>query len=257
MVYEKTWPILDEFTMLLVNNNRSKAYLQNLVSNGHTPAEVIVLDSSGVVLPEHTDSDLNIYAATSQKFIRHCPEAGISFDEKEHIQTTVKRHGIPYQVLSTLDVNSRQVVDAVKNGLGNYIVYSGPGGTILRKDILSVGKFFLHVHPGWLPDYRGSTTAYYSMLAGDGVGCSVIIMVEAIDEGPIFLRSRFSPSPETDLDYVLDPAVRTATLVDFFNQNRGSTPVPVEWEKEVCSELFFIIHPLLKHLSILSLREET
>ena len=37
-----------EYSMLLVNNNRSKAYLQNLLKNGLLPKKIILLDGKGV-----------------------------------------------------------------------------------------------------------------------------------------------------------------------------------------------------------------
>ena len=190
--------------------------------------------------------------------IRDCKEAGISFDEKEHVQITLKQCRIPYKHLPTLKVNSPQVIQSVRECTGDYIVYSGPGGTILGQEILSTGKYFIHVHPGWLPDYLGSTTIYYSMLAGDGVGCSVIVLTEQIDKGPIFHRRRFQTLPETDLDYVFDPAVRASTLIEFFNLNRGKSlsPILINESDDKESELFFIIHPVLKHLSILSLNNK-
>ena len=46
-----------KFSMLLINNNRSKAYLQNLVLNGFIPENIIVLDDKNIVLPEHTEND--------------------------------------------------------------------------------------------------------------------------------------------------------------------------------------------------------
>ena len=85
-------------------------------------------------------------------------------------------------------INSKIVINEVSKITTNYIVYSGPGGTILRKDILSQGKEFIHVHPGWLPKYRGSTTIYYSMLISFEVGASIILFKEGIDEGPILYQ---------------------------------------------------------------------
>ena len=258
MAYNIKWPVLDKFSMLLINNNRSKAYLQNLFKNDHKPSEAILLDSGNVLLPEHTPMDLKLHSCTNQKMIRDCKEASISFDEKENVQITLNQWEITYKILSTLDVNSPQVIQSVRECPGDYIVYSGPGGAILGQDILSTGKYFLHVHPGWLPNYLGSTTIYYSMLAGDGVGCSVIVLTEQIDKGPIFHRRRFQPFHNTNLDYVFDPAIRAATLIEFFNLNKHKSPSPIlisERDKEE-SELFFIIHPVLKHLSILSLNNE-
>jgi methionyl-tRNA formyltransferase len=254
MGFNNQWPELNKFSMLLVSNNRSKAYLQNLIINSHVPSYVILLDPGSIVLPEHTEND-QVQMASKQKLIQNCHEADISFDEKEHVRVTLEKNNIPFEIIPSLDVNSDKVVNAIKACPGKYVVYSGPGGIILRSEILSTGKYFLHVHPGWLPDYRGSTTIYYSILAGDAVGCSVIAFTEAIDQGPVFYRKIFSPSPYTNFDYVFDPAIRTSTLVDFFNIFRNKIPVSLSEKNEgdVKSELFFIIHPVLKHLSLLSL----
>ncbi|MFH1760574.1 MAG: hypothetical protein ABIA63_05690 [bacterium] len=255
MEYDSKWPVLDRFSMLLVNNNRSKAYLQNLIGAGHLPDNVILLDSGRIILPEQTENDMNLFSKTQQKLIRDCPETGIAFDEKEHIQKTAEKNGINLLKIDNLDVNSPEVIGAVKEVSGAYVVYSGPGGAILRKEILSLGKWFLHVHSGWLPDFKGSTTPYYSLLADGGTACSVIALVEEIDTGPVFLREKFYPNPGTDLDYIFDPSSRAASLINFFKQNRGKIPVEIkvsEKEKEG-GNLYFIIHPVLKHLSILSM----
>ena len=59
-----------KFSMLLINNNRSKAYLQNLVLNGFIPENIIVLDDKNIVLPEHTENDKFITQNTKQILIR-------------------------------------------------------------------------------------------------------------------------------------------------------------------------------------------
>lgn len=250
-MYSTTWPVLDKFSMLLTNNNRSKAYLQVLLSKNYIPSHVIILDSGMKRLPEHTESDLILHMETKQKLVRFCPEANISFNEKENILTTVKKNGIPYHILQTIDVNSVEVIDALRTLPESYVIYSGPGGTILKHDILSTGKIFLHVHPGWLPDYRGSTVMYYAMLTDSIVGCSVIALVEDIDKGPIFHRQKFRVSQDNNLDYVFDPAIRTAALLEFFNLNMNQSPEPIPISNSD-GQVFFIIHPVLKHLSILS-----
>ena len=258
MEFSQMWPVLNTFSMLLVNNNRSKAYLQNLIKNGHRPDRVVVLNTQGIVLPEHTENDRTMSSQTTQKLIRHCPEAGISFDEKEHISRTLEEQHITHVIIDTIDVNSPEVIRAVAARPGSYIVYSGPGGVILRKEILAQDKYFLHVHPGWLPSYRGSTVMYYAILAGDTPACSVIVLSEEIDNGPVFYRRIFNAGPNTDMDYLFDPSMRTAALVDFFNQNREKSPVPIQLANEESdNRLFYIIHPVLKHLSILSLKNKS
>jgi methionyl-tRNA formyltransferase len=235
--------------MLLINNNRSKAYLQNLIKNGFLPKKIIVLDDSNVTLVEHTENDKLISRYTKQKFIRKLDDLDIDFNEKEHILKTIYDNNIEYTLVKTLDINSKIVIDEVEKIEDNYIIYSGPGGTILRKDILSKEKKFIHVHPGWIPQFRGSTTIYYSMLVDSTVGASVIIFEEGIDEGPVLYKQKYNIIEKNiDFDYVLDPLVRTKTLIEFFKRNRIE-PLKQKENKEI--NTFYIIHPFLKHLSVL------
>jgi methionyl-tRNA formyltransferase len=128
------------------------------------------------------------------------------------------------------------------------MIYSGPGGTILRKDILSAGPKFIHVHPGWLPDFKGSTTIYYSMLINSEVGASVIFFEEGIDEGPVLFQRKYKITErDIDFDYVLDPLVRTKTLIEFFRKGELNHEI-----QEKGGNTYFIIHPLLKHCAIIS-----
>ncbi len=239
--------------MLLVNNNRSKAYLQNLIKNGYIPEKIIVLNDNKNTLVEHTENDKIISKDTKQKFIRQLDDLDISFDEKEQVQKTIANNNLNFSVVDTLEVNSSSVFNSVKELEEEYIVYSGPGGTILRKEILSLNKKFIHVHPGLLPDYRGSTTIFYSMLFESKVGCSVILFNEKIDEGPILYKANYEiKEREIDFDYVLDPLVRAKTLISFFQANQLSEIQQNQSEK---AATFYIIHPLLKHISILKHNE--
>ena len=128
------------YSMLLINNNRSKAYLQNLISQGFIPEYIIVLNNKDVDLPEYTENDKIISKNTNQIFIRSLKDLRISFDEKEHILSTIEKNNIEYTILNTLDVNSKEVINAVAKVKTDYIIYSGPGGAILKKDILSQRK---------------------------------------------------------------------------------------------------------------------
>jgi len=242
------------FSMLLINNNRSKAYLQNLIKNSFFPTKIIVLDDGNVTLVEHTENDKLISKDTNQKFIRESLDLGIEFDEKEHILKTIQNYNIDYVIVDNLDINSKDVIKEVKNITDEYIIYSGPGGTILRKEILSLGKKFIHVHPGWLPKFRGSTTIYYSMLFENKVGASVILFKEGIDEGPILYKQEYKIEEKgIDFDYVLDPIVRTKTLIDFFKHNSIN---PIKQNDDEENSIFYIVHPFIKHASIINHNNE-
>lgn len=234
--------------MLLINNNRSKAYLQNLLKSGFKPTKIIVLNDQNITLIEHTNNDKIISKDTKQKFVKKSVDLDMSFDEKEHILKTIENNDLDYALIDSQDINSDIVNGEIEKIKDEYIIYSGPGGTILKKEILSKGKKFIHVHPGYLPKFRGSTTIYYSMLLESLVGCSVILFEEGIDTGPILYKNKYKILEKNiDFDYVLDPLVRAKCLIEFFETNSMKT---VQQNKNENSSTFYIIHPLLKHLSI-------
>lgn len=239
-----------QFSMLLINNNRSKAYLQNLIKNNFMPNKIIILNDKNVTLVEHTENDKIISEDTKQKFIRRSIDLDLAFDEKEHILKTIQEHKIPHIIVNSLDINSQEVINEVVRIKEEYIIYSGPGGSILRSESLSLGKKFIHVHPGWLPAFRGSTTIYYSMLLDSTVGCSVILFEEGIDQGPVLYKSKYKIIEKNiDFDYVLDPLVRTKTLIEFLQNEEVD---PITQQENVTSNTFYIIHPILKHISIIN-----
>ena len=243
-----------KFSMLITNNNRSKAYLQNLINNNFIPSKIIFLNNNHLTLVEHTENDKLISKHTNQIFIRKLDEIGISFDEKEHVLKTIQNNNIEFIEINNSDINSKEVIREVINIKDEYIVYSGPSSSILQKEILSKNKKFIHVHPGWLPKFRGSTTIYYSLLLKLKIGCSVIFLEEDIDKGPILYRQEFKISEKNiDFDYVLDPLVRTKTLIEFFKTKEIKPKSQIDDTDET---MFYIIHPVLKHLSIIDYNNE-
>jgi methionyl-tRNA formyltransferase len=243
-------------SILLSNNNRSKAYLQNLVKNGFTPCQAIVLCAGNALRPENTNNDLLRRGQWIKPLIRGSRDAGIYFNENEHVLDTLDAAGIDSIVMNTMDVNSDNVINAVREVEGDYVVYSGPGGAILRKRVMAQGKEFIHVHPGWLPAYRGSTTLYYSLLVDKTVSCSVFLMRGKIDAGPLLYRKTFRiVDTNVDFDYVLDPAIRASTLLDFF-ANADEYLDHQAGQSGAQGNTFYIIHPVLKHLAILSIKGE-
>ena len=112
------------FSMLLTNNNRSKAYLQNLIKNNFIPIKIIFLNNVNETLVEHTENDKLISEDTNQKFIRRLIDLNISFDEKEHVLKTIKNNKIEFVEINNLDVNSKDVIKEVEKIEGKYIIYS-------------------------------------------------------------------------------------------------------------------------------------
>lgn len=220
--------ILQDVAMLCISNNRTQFYLNALVKDGFYPAFLIILENqSKEVLPGQRTSDLEV------TFIQN-----------------VRKLKIPYRVVPTSDVNSTIVVDAVQTRPESYFIYSGPGGVILRKNLLDTGKQFLHVHPGRLPMFRGSTTLYYHILTEGRCAASALFLKEKIDTGPVLAVKEYPlPTRGTDLDYVYDPQIRAELLSETINnylKDGHFTMLSQDIEK---GETYFIIHPVLRHIA--------
>ncbi len=78
-------------------------------------------------------------------------------------------------------------------------------------------------------------------------------MEEGIDSGPILIRRRFSsPKDPGEIDYIYDSIFRATVLVETIQK----FSIDGKWHFEVPNnfggETYFIIHPVLKHIAILS-----
>ena len=71
----------------------------------------------------------------------------------------------------------------------DFCIFSGGG--ILKKEILELSTKFVHFHPGIVPNYRGSTCFYYSILNDDECGVTAFIMEEGLDVGDVICKKNF------------------------------------------------------------------
>lgn len=222
--------VLEKIGLLGINSPRTAAYIQKMVRARLTPAFVILMSDETVEpLPGQTSSDLT------------------------PLVWTLEQAGIPHQVIPVTGVNDPRVIDAVAARPEDIFIYSGAGGAILRKEILSLGKKFLHIHPGLVPAYRGSTTPYYSILAEGACGASAIFLTEQIDRGPVIRSKRYPmPTDGTTIDYVYDPEIRSDLLLEVLEeyQRRGTLHATDQPPEQ--GDTYYIIHPVLKHLAILA-----
>ena len=235
-----------KYSVLLADNNRAKAYMQTLCEAGLPPAAAVVLGQPG-----GTRAGNHSQPETSN--IIHSRDADAWFDAHESVLQTLEKHAIPHTRLDTPDINTEETVQAVRALPGSHCLYAGPGGLILGRELLGQGKIFLHAHPGRLPQYRGSTTFYYSLLAEARIHCSVIAMAPEIDAGPVLHEQSFSVTdPEIHIDSALDPLIRAATMRSFL---AGDAPAETRGRtQEKDGTTLYIIHPVLKHAAILRTR---
>jgi len=223
--------ILDDISMLAVPNNRSRYYIEKLIALSMLPAYVLVLNNpSRTLAPGQRAEDLE----------------NTFLDLLDH-------NGIGYEVVKTLDVNSAQVVTRVKQRYEKIFIYSGPGGAILKEEILNAGKQFLHVHPGRLRELRGSTTIYYHIRIEARCGVSALFLAAKIDQGPVLATRNFPLPSDTDLDYDFDPRIRAELLGEVIERYSQKGRFETVIQDAAAGETYYIIHPVLRHIAKLSL----
>ncbi|MBT8363651.1 MAG: CDP-glycerol glycerophosphotransferase family protein, partial [Deltaproteobacteria bacterium] len=110
----------------------------------------------------------------------------------------------------------------------------------------------------WLPSYRGSTTVYYSLLNDRNCGVSAILLSKNIDEGPLVGRRTYPPPPaDVDIDYVYDGVIRSNLLISVLQDYIEKGYFPDIYQQDANEGYtYYVIHPVLKHLAILSLSSE-
>ena len=226
---------LNKVAMVAADTTRTKYYLRELIRNKFFPTYVLLLLNCDEKLLPGQDS---------------------SESERELVEL-LKNAGIEYEISPNSDINSNEVLTIISNRVEPVFIFSGFGGVLLGDDILSIGKKFLHIHGGYLPDYKGSTTNYYSLINENTIGASSMFLTKEIDCGPVLLRKKFSPPKNrTEIDHIYDSEARAKVLIETLEYYVESGSFNFELENNKGGETFYIIHPVLKHLSILQGGEE-
>ncbi len=130
------------------------------------------------------------------------------------------------------------------------------GGGIIKKMIFDAGKNLIHIHPGILPAYRGSTTFYYSLVEKGYVGASAFFMKEEIDAGDVIDELQFYINMKIDttnalfMDYILDPYIRGEVLKKVLLQLMSDTPFTTRTLELLEKAPYYIAHPFIRHLAV-------
>ena len=243
---------LSDIGMIAGDTSRSRAYLQALARNDLLPTFVLVLESaSDRPLPGQLGNCQSDRESEQVIEVDECWSEA-HFDTAQPIRIILDELGIPFEVAASRDINDPAVVQAIRRRTESVFIYSGFGGTLLRRDVLSTGKHFLHVHGGYLPDYKGSTTNYYSLIVEGTLGASAIFLCEEIDCGPVLLRRKFPPPANRQaIDHIYDSGARAKVLVETLKQYLKHRVWDFELPDNTGGETFYIIHPVLKHIAIL------
>lgn len=236
---------LEGVALLAAPSARSQAYIQALAYNGMYPQNVIWLGQNRVANHRHRD------IPNTDKW-----EDIVLPNLEESVDQTCYRVGIPMISCRASNINDDAVLKCIREIAPHILIYSGFGGQIVSGKMLSIGPKFLHMHSGWLPEYRGSTTLYYALLKNELPAVTAIFLDTSIDTGPVVAKRHYpKPSYGIDIDRCYDSAIRADLLVRVMREYVRTGRIDIlEEQIPGTGETYYVIHPVLKHLAILSLK---
>lgn len=225
---------LEDIGIVLTPTFRAAAYLQNLIENDLIPGYALIIEGKkGMNMDKIEKENHHIF-----------------FKKFKDFEKLLKEHNIEYQKIQADNCNEKKVIDTLKKRDEKYMIYTGGG--ILKEAILSIGKKFIHVHPGLVPDYRGSTCMYYSILNENKCGATAFFMSLGLDLGEVLGKKEFEKPKTKNIDYEYDCYIRSSLLVDVIKNYGKHKKFETYKQDSAKGKNFYIIHPVLKHISILS-----
>ena len=241
----------DNLYFLAADTLRTKVYIFYLIKNNIIPKKIFFLKSNKLFLPGSFKKKIliknkHLIDFSNNKYSLNGIEKFIN--SKDFYYKLNQTFNIQYS--NTKEINSKNIFSQIKKIKNGTIIFSGFGGSIVGDKLLNTNNLFLHCHGGYLPNFKGSTTNYYSAIKDNSVGASTIFLNEKIDRGPILFRMKFrKPKYMQELDTIADSAARSIVLIKTLKQIIKKNKIKLQSNKSK-EDNYFIIHPILKHLAI-------
>jgi len=236
---------LDGVLFLAARTARSQTYAQCMAAHGLDPEQVLIYGGKNSGRPGQS---VDIAFENSEQAV-FVPDLSVPLED------SCQARQWDITTLGCESVNAPEMVQTLRKIAPKLVVYSGYGGEIVSSELLGQNVPFLHIHSGWLPDYRGSTTIYYSILQERNCSASAILLSNNIDTGPVIARESYPVPPAgVDVDYVYDSAIRADLLVKVIDEyvKQGGWPTLRPQNTDEGRD-YYVIHPVLKHLAMLAI----
>ena len=237
---------LNKLGIILFPSTRSLAFLDILRKNNIILNEVIVMGTWPFLS--------NDFINESKKY-----EYNSFFDLNDDIDTIIKSITKSVKYVSSTDVNSEELYEILNSHQCSQYIFTGGG--ILKDRVLSQNIDFIHIHPGDINNYRGSTCFYYSYLNEGVISCTSFIMKKEIDKGEIMNICNISQNIRIDsdqkffTDYIFDPLIRALTLEKLLCQAKLNSSIKTYVLNKYNKHQYHIAHPMIRSLFSLKINE--
>ena len=157
---------------------------------------------------------------------------------------------------NSVSANNDELIKEIKKCNSKYLIFCSNPGDILKKNFFDSNKRIIHVHPGELSKFKGSTPYYYQILEKKSVTFTSFFMKPKLDSGnPIISDTlRLEDISKTDLNFldeIYDPYQRGLLLIRTLKKI-VKNEIVIKKNKSFKSrnDPYFIIHPVIKFISI-------
>jgi len=231
------------FALLGARSLRLSAYSSVMHGLGVRPVSIILYNESQQHVPRE-------YPALSDFSWNPLPD-WLRKDWGKELEILISKTIESHFLSEGLD--SSKLHQVLQQAAPDYIIYAGAAGNIVPKEILDIAPV-IHVHPGALPAFRGSTTIYWALLQGMHPRCTAMFLNEYIDQGLIIHEKVCSlPTPLSEVDGLYDSGVRAEALQEVLVMlANGELRLK---EQNSSGKDYYVIHPVLKNLVLSRLRE--
>ena len=195
-----------------------------------------------------SDTDKSFYYLKNLLKKRLIPNIVIIYttNKKTSLYKILKNNNINFRQFYTNSINNLKIVDYILNIRTKLLIFSGYPGEIIKSKILD--KTIIHSHPGLLPQFKGSTTFYYSIIKDKKIGCSVIKMNNKVDEGKILYQKTYKiPKKINSLENTYDYKIRIDCIIEYFNNKKEKKIKRIFKQKY---SAYYIAHPIIRYIAI-------
>lgn len=207
-----------KFSIIVSNTRRSYEYLKLLVKVKKFPNFIIHLD----------------YQNQS--------------NYKKKILNLITKKKINFKSFKGNNVDDKRIEKYILNLKEKIIVYSGYGGKIVKSDNILKNKYLLHSHTGKLPEYKGSTTIFYSLLKEKKIYCTTFIMNSKIDCGNILYIKNYPLIKNKKKIENYDNKIRAKSIVHTLQNFQILKKRSKNYKNNYPH--YYIMHPILRYIAL-------
>jgi len=240
--------VIDNLCILYWHSARGIAYINIFKKLGLIPSKTVIINNSKPFPDDFYDESIRYGYDVFYE---------VSFDAIEYL----KSNSPDTIELDIQNINDASMVEILKNTNKEYCLYTGGG--IVAEAILSAFKGkLLHIHPGKLPLYRGSTCFYYSYLQESLMYATAFVMQKTLDSGEILCEKTFNINYFLDkdqkyfIDYIADPFIRAQVLNEILSIMSSDQDLIFKSQSDENAKSYYIAHPLLRYLAKMNMNDK-